>query len=134
MICMKLNTEKRSLKSFGYTFTILIPLFFIFLGPFIFKIAPNYYSIIIALLFLFLTIVKPEFLKWPYVLWMYFGSFINYFKTFIILSVLYILVFIPIGVILNLVGLIKYVIFKDPTSYWVCVDENEDVKNMRYPF
>lgn len=79
------------------------------------------YIILFGSLILLLTYIKPLLLKPVYIAWMCISTLMGFIMTRLILSILFMLVFTPAGLILRLMrkDLLKQKIDKNKVSYWI---------------
>lgn len=112
------STEKK-FKNFGYTFFVILT----FLNFYLYyeNGLINYFLIIIALIFLFLTLFKPNLLRLPSLYWEKFGFFLGRFFSPIILTIVYISTILPVNIILRIfsVDLISSKASHSKKSYWI---------------
>lgn len=111
--------NKTTNKTFGlfFSFIILIIILFIYLN----NNTINYY---LSSLFLFLLIISlfyPTLLSLPNFLWFKFGLLINKILSPIILVLLYLIFFVPFGIIFKLfkIDILSQKINIKKNSYWV---------------
>ncbi|MBN2281123.1 MAG: hypothetical protein JXQ65_11125 [Candidatus Marinimicrobia bacterium] len=104
-------------------FEITMGVFLLVLGGFLLmKSKSGYlYLIISGGLFLVCALVVPRALKWVYVLWMGLAALLGWFMTRVILSLIFYLVFFPVGTILRMAGkkLLQEKIDPEAESYWI---------------
>ena len=84
------------------------------------------YLISIGLAFILLGLIIPYFLKPIYIVWMSFAVLLGYIMTRVILTLLFGLIFIPVGLIIRVIGkdLLKEKIDHEAKSYWIHRDRN----------
>jgi len=115
----KLNLDKNSLRKFGITMGIffLIITFIIVLNN---KegIIP---ASIISIIFIILAVMAPVSLKPVYIFWMRLAFILAWINTRLILSILFYLIFAPVGIGMRLFGgdLLDKKIDKNKESYWI---------------
>mgnify|MGYP001439075744 CR=1 FL=1 len=97
----KLLSDK-NLREFGLIFGFGFPLIFGFLIPFIFAHSYKEWSILIGLPFVFLALIKPRLLFYPYHAWIKIGNTLGWINSHIILGLIFILVLIPISIIMKI--------------------------------
>ena len=95
-------SEKKNIKSSNRTFGLLFSLVFLLCAIYFNNIIIIYSTAILSLLLFLISLIKPEFLKAPNYLWIYIGEKLGIFTSPIILFVIYIVIFTPIGLILRL--------------------------------
>jgi len=120
---MEKNTSLKSIKpgsekNFGYVFSLFFLV--IALWPLINLDQPNIFFIILFVFFLIITLTKPKVFKIPNLLWFKFGMILGNIISPIIMTLIYFLIFIPIGVILKLFGkdILNKKLNKNENSYW----------------
>ena len=110
--------EKKLIKNFAYTFSIFFLIIFLYFLLF----SQKTYFLFLALSFIiFLAgIFKPNLLKFPNLIWFKFGTLISKITSPIFLFLIFVLLFIPLGVILQLSGkdLLGKKLNERKTTYW----------------
>jgi len=117
------SIETSSDKSFGVVFSLVFFIVAIYLwinseGVYI-------WELVISILFLLLAYVRPVLLAPLNRLWFKFGMLLSSIVTPIVMAIIYIVVVIPTGVILRILGKdpLKQRLDRDLKSYWI---ERED--------
>jgi hypothetical protein len=95
----KSNTE---LRTFGLTMAAFIALSFGLILPLVLDWNASAYPWILSLSFAFIALLVPALLSPVFFGWMMLGETIGRVNTYIILMVVYVLLFIPIGAVLKL--------------------------------
>jgi hypothetical protein len=114
----KLNPDKKNLKNFGITMCVV---FLVITGLIIVKHRHSAVpTAVISGTFLFLALIQPLLLKPVYIPWMKLVFVLGWINTRLILSIIFYLVFTPIGLTLKLFGvdLLDRKIDKNRQSYW----------------
>jgi len=114
-----INRERSELRKFGLTVGIVLSLWGVL---FLWRGKDGYaYFFIISVVFLFLGLVLPPLLKPIYKIWMTLTTFLGWFMTRFILSVLFFLVVTPTGFLARLCGkeFLDKKFKKNANSYWV---------------
>ena len=106
-------------RNFGLVFSVV----FIILGffPLIKDSNPNFWLIVISLLFLFFGIFIPNVLKPLNILWFKFGILLGTFVSPIIMLLIFYLIITPIGIIMKIFGkdLLNLKYDKKKNTYWI---------------
>ena len=113
------NSERTELRKFGLTVGIVLILWGVLL---LWRDKNGYvYLFIISLVFLFFGLVLPALLKPIHKTWMAFSTFLGWFMTRVILSVLFFLVVTPIGFLARLCGkeFLDKKFKNNVNSYWI---------------
>ncbi len=97
-----INTSKKDLRNFGYTFGIIFII--LYLAFFYFSNSLHQNLAIIALGFILLGFFAPIVLKPIYLIWMTFAVILGWFMTRVILSFLFYFVITPIGILTKIIG------------------------------
>ena len=100
--------ETRQLRSFG----LLVGGVFAFLGlwPKVYHgSSPRFWALILAVVLILPALIYPRSLRLFYQGWMKIGGLLGWINTRIILSIIFYLVFVPVGLILRVLG-------KDPMN------------------
>ena len=112
---IKLGSE----KNFGFIFTI----FFVVIGIYPLWYGNNIrlWSLVLAFIFLFISIFLPRVLIVPNKLWFIIGKLLGNIVSPIIILLLYFLTVTPTGIIMRLLGkdLIGLKLDKSAKSYWI---------------
>jgi hypothetical protein len=113
------NTDKKELYKFGLTMGI----FLIIVAAFLYwRESPAYiYLFVPGSLFILTSLIRAQLLKYIFVGWMAFATVLGYIMTRVILTILFILFFAPVGIFLRLArkDLLKEKFNKNATSYWI---------------
>ena len=105
-------------RSFGIVFFIVFLI--VALYPLLNDNPLRLWSLIIALIFLVLGLIKSNILTPLNILWMKFGMFLGVFISPIIMGIIFFLVVTPIGLIMRLFGKDLLNLKKNKTqSYWL---------------
>lgn len=99
---MKEFITKQKLREFGFLVGIGFPIFFGFLIPWIFGHDLRLWTLFFGLPLLFLAILNPKILFYPYKGWMNLGHFLGRINSSLILGFIYIVVLIPIAYIMKI--------------------------------
>jgi len=112
-------TTKKDLQNFAFIWSAIFT--FVTLIPLLTRAEFRLWSIMLALLFLIIGIVKPFLLEKFYKIWTKFGELIGGFVSKIMLFVLFYIVFTPIAFLLRLSGkdMLNKKIDKNQSSYWI---------------
>lgn len=128
-----MDNKKREVGKFGLTIgTVLLILSNI---PVLRGNYPRFYLLIPAIIFVLLALLNPGLLFPVYKWWMWLSRFLSKINSFIILTIVFFLVLVPIGLIVKIFSDIfekfKFKLNKD--SYWI--KKNPDLKeNMKRLF
>jgi len=99
---MSIENKKKNLREFGIVFGVGLPLIFGFLLPKLGGHEIRFWTFYFGFIFLFLSLIYPKLLFWPYKFWMYIGHLLGWINSRLILGIVYILVLLPISVIMKL--------------------------------
>ena len=126
-----IKSEKNDLRNFGITVGIIL----LIISGFLFWNEKETYKIFLVIsISLFLTsIAKPAVLKPVYWVWMIFATILGWIMTRVILSLLFFIIFTPIGLILRFFGkqFLELQWDKSKESYWN-FRTNEHLKKENY--
>ncbi len=114
----EIKTDNASLKKFGLTMAVAL---LVIAGiVFIKHKEPNAVLLGLALVFLLCSFVFPRALKYVYIAWMKLAFVLGWINTRILLSLVFYLIFTPIGLIMRLFNdPMERRIDKDRQSYWI---------------
>ena len=123
---LKVSSE----KGFGFVFT----LFFMIISFYPILYGNNFrlWSFIIGVLILSITLIKPNLLNKPNLIWFRIGILLGKIVSPIVLTSIYLIVVIPTNIIMRLVKYdpLKLKIDKNVTSYWIKRESRlESMKN-----
>lgn len=114
----KSDLSEKSLRKFG--FTISVP--FLIIAVWLYFSHAIYYIFFagLAAVFILMSVFSPSALRQVYIVWMGIAFILGYIMTRIILTILFYLVMMPIGIILRLTGkdLLKLKISGEEKTYW----------------
>ena len=113
-------------KNFGYTFSFIFFLIFLYNLFFVSKNSA-YYFLALSVFFSIVTYLRPNLLKFLSDAWEKFGLFLGKFISPVILTLIYLLTIIPISFIVRIlrIDLINKEVSNKCKSYWV---KREDSK------
>ncbi len=97
----KLINDK-TLREFGFIFGFSLPVVFGFLIPIIFSHSFREWTLFVGLIFIFLSIIKPRLLFYPYKAWMKLGNVLGWINSRIILGSIFIFILCPISLIMKI--------------------------------
>jgi len=122
-----ISTDKKELKSFGYTIGIIFLIVYIALFYFSNYLYQN--LAMIALGFIVLGVIAPLILKPIYIVWMIFAVILGWIMTRVILSIVFYLIITPIGIITRLLGedFLFLKRLKTDGSYWNYRNSSEEL-------
>jgi len=98
------EVTKKELRQFGIMMGSFLVLFFGLLIPWIWGIAFPAWPWIAAAVFIGTALVIPIVLKPIYVVWMKLSHVLGWINTKILLSIVFYLIFLPIGILMRLFG------------------------------
>ena len=125
-------TEQGSEKSFGVVFAIV----FLIVGlyPLISSEDFRVWALVVAAIFLLLAFLSPKILALPNRLWFKFGILLGAIVAPIVMTLVYFITVLPIGLIMRFLGkdLLKQKLDKNVKSYWI--ERNEPIGSMKNQF
>ena len=101
---MKEKIEDKKLREFGFLIGFGVPLIIGLIIPLVFGHEFREWTLKFSLPFIFLGILKPSLLYYPYKLWMSIGHFLGWINSRIIFGLTFIIILIPLSVILKTLG------------------------------
>lgn len=124
--------EQSSEKSFGIVFSIVFLIFSLF--PLINSGYIHLWALIVSAIFLFLAFIAPNILKLPNMLWFKLGILLGSIIAPIVMSLIYFITVMPIGLIMRLLGkdLLKKKFDRNAKTYWI--KRNEPLGSMKNQF
>ena len=119
-------------RNFGLIFSV----FFFIVGfwPILTDNTIKYWSIIIAILFVLISLISPKVLKPLNILWHKFSILISRIVSEIIIVLLFFLTIVPIGIIMRIFkkDLLKQKFDRSSKSYWI--NREEKMNSMKNQF
>ncbi|MFP4549013.1 MAG: SxtJ family membrane protein [Fidelibacterota bacterium] len=120
-----INRDKKEFRKFGIT----IGVFLMIVGAFLFFRTFEHAMTVglIGVAFLLLGVLLPKILRPFYIAWMSLASMLGFVMTRVILSLVFYLIFTPVGLMLRLLrkDLLNRKIEPDQPSYWELRPEKE---------
>ena len=98
---MNKNPTNKQLREFGILIGTAFPIIIGWFIPFIYGHSFKIWTIFISLPSLFIGIIYPNKLFYPYKAWMKLGNFLGWANSHLILGMVFIFVLIPIAMIMN---------------------------------
>lgn len=119
-------------KSFGVTFAIIFLLLAVL--PVFFQHPVRLWALLLSSIFLIIAFVAPNLLKPLNLFWLKFGIFLNKIISPVVLFLLFIFAFIPIGLLLKLFkkDILNLNFDKLSDSYWI--KSNAQLSSMKDQF
>ena len=109
MLKVNHNTATKELRIFGLVTGALTPVFFGLLIPWLFGHGFPTWPWIVGVVLAALGLTVPIIIKPIYIIWMTIGYYLGWINTRIILSIMFYLLILPVGLIMRLLG-------KDPMA------------------
>ena len=101
---MKETISKKKLREFGFLIGFGIPLIVGLFLPLIGGHSFRTWTLIVSFPVLFLGIIRPDYLFYPYKIWMKIGHILGWINSRIISGIVFILVLQPIALIMKFFG------------------------------
>ena len=101
---MKRAISKKQLRKFGFLLGFGIPILIGFLLPFIFEHPFKFWTLYVGIPFFIFGVAKPDFLLYPYKIWMIFGLLLGWINSRLILGLVFVLIVQPISLAVKLCG------------------------------
>jgi hypothetical protein len=130
------QTSTQELRKFGLAVGIALAVVFGALLPWIFNRAYPTWPWIAGGVLVALALVVPRALEWPHRGWMIVGHALGWFNTRVILSVLFFVLVVPVGLLMRALGRGTMRGGREPqaTSYRIPSARSADPKAMEKPF
>lgn len=112
-------------KQFGIIFSIFFLVLFVI--SFFYHNQINFSYLIISLLLFLMSFLRPSIFYYPNMIWINIGNLLGILTTPIILGIIYLVLFIPIGFLLKIFGhdVLDLKINKKKLSYWKVYKSNK---------
>ena len=122
-----MNNKLPSNKNFGITFSVI----FFILAFFISNVLSKFFLLIFSFILLLLAFFKADVLKKPNLYWFKFGILLSSFFNPIIMTLIYVFVFIPISIFYKFRKNNTYILnYKNKRSSWIeRIDDLESMDN-----
>ncbi|WP_411824153.1 SxtJ family membrane protein [Leptospira sp. 'Mane'] len=135
MSSQKIEPTSSDLRKFSYIVGGVLALIFGLAIPYLNRGSWNPYLVGTGTALIFLGTVIPKILYWPFRAWMLVGEVLGWINTRIILSVIFFLLFTPIGLLKRLFGndSLKRKLDADATTYRV-IPPVRTTDHMERPF
>lgn len=119
-------------RNFGIVFAIVSAI--ISLAPVLRGGSPRIIFLILALAFLILAFFAPRLLRWPNRMWFRFGMLLGAIVAPIVMTLVYLVTFVPMGLGIRLMGKDLLSLRRDPQagSYWI--DRTDPPKSMKLQY
>ena len=116
------------------TFGILFFFFFIIIGiyPYIYKEPIRTWSVIVSLIFLIITIIKPNSFTFLSKLWIKFGILLGKIISPIIMGLVFFFVVTPTGILVRILKKDVMGLKRGTSSYWIT--RKDKVQSMKKQF
>ena len=98
---IKSSISKKQLREFGFLIGLGFPIIIGWILPGIFGHLFRSWTLWLGVPFLFMGILKPDLLLYPYKGWMQLGNVLGWINSRIILGLIFILVLLPIALIMR---------------------------------
>ena len=124
--------ERGTNKSFGIVFTIVFLIIAFY--PLTYSVKINIWALVIAAVFLIITLIRPASLTFLNILWTKFGYTLGGIMAPIVMFIVYFLTVVPTGLIMKLLGrdLLNQKLNKKANSYWI--ERKKPVGSMKNQF
>ena len=121
-------------KKNNITFGILFFIFFLIIGLYPLKLgeAVRIWSVILSLVFLIITIIRPNLLIFLNKLWIEFGFLLGKIISPIVMGLVFFFVVTPIGVLVRILKKDVMGLKKGKTSYWI--NREDKLQSMKKQF
>lgn len=101
-------TDHAGLRQFGITIGLALPILLMVILPWLFDYRIPLWPVLIPMWLLPLAAVAPGLLYYPYRLWMAVFGVLAVINTYLILSLVFVVLITPMGLILRLLGKLQY--------------------------
>ena len=117
------KNNKKELRKFAFTIGIVMIILAIVLM--ISQSNLHIYFLSFAILIILMAVIRPNLLKWFYFIWMSLALIIGYIMTRVILTLIYIIMFAPAGIVIRLLRKdpLKEKFIPEAKTYWIPKDK-----------
>jgi len=129
-------TTSAELRKFGVVVGLALAVVFGALLPWLFGRSFPLWPLVAGGILLAVGLVAPRALAWPHRLWMTVGHGLGWFNSRVILSALFFVLILPVGLVMRLFGraAMRRPRDADATSYRIASARATDPKSMERPF
>ena len=116
------------------TFGILFFIFFLIIGLYPLKSGGviRIWSIVLSLVFLFITIIRPNLFTFLNRLWIQFGIFLGKIISPIVMGLVFFVVITPIGILVKILKKDVMSLKRGASSYWI--NRKDKIQSMKKQF
>jgi len=116
------------------TFGILFFIFFLIIGLYPLKSGGviKIWSIVLSLVFLFITIIRPNLFTFLNRLWIQFGIFLGKIISPIVMGLVFFVVITPIGILVKILKKDVMSLKRGASSYWI--NRKDKIQSMKKQF
>jgi len=116
------------------TFGILFFIFFLIIGAYPLKTggAIRVWSVVLSLVFLFITIIRPNLFTFLNRLWIQFGIFLGKIISPIVMGLVFFVVITPIGILVKILKKDVMSLKRGASSYWI--NRKDKIQSMKKQF
>ena len=134
MIILEQKKEIKINKKNNITFGIFFFIFFIIIGfyPLISVGVIRIWSVVLSLVFLIITIIRPNLFSFLNRLWIQFGIFLGKIISPIVMGLVFFFVVTPTGVLVRILKKDVMGLKRGATSYWI--NREDKVQSMKKQF
>ena len=129
------KSDRRELRRFALMMTWALPLFFTILLPWLFSYSWQWWPLLVSLFFAALYAFAPGLIFYPYRAWMGVAGVIGWINTRLILGFTFVVLIVPLGLLLRLLGKLQY---KDrgrsSDSYYIVTEAAPAKQRLEQPF
>lgn len=126
----KNNIKLKNNITFGILFSVLF--FLVAIYPLKMGDPIRLWSLILSLVFLFITIVKPNLFTSLNSFWIEFGTLLGKVISPIIMGLIFFFIIVPTGIFVRILKKDIMVSKREATSYWI--DKKDKVQSMKKQF
>ncbi len=137
MLPLANRNDTIALRSFALTMSIVFPIVFTLLLPWLFSQGMAYWPFAVSSVLMSLYVIYPRGIYYPYYVWMIIASVLGWLNTRLILGLVFYIVITPIGLIMKALGKLQYKKQVNNQSNWVTqthTDARKDKKRLEEPF
>lgn len=124
----------RELRNFGLVTALMLLIFFDGLIPWIWNFKPPLWPLTVAAVLVVLALLVPGWLLPVYKVWMRFANALGWVNTRIILSLVFIVLFLPVGFVLRIFGDPMSRKWDDSKTSYRISSQDPKPENMNRPF
>ena len=93
--------KTKELRNFGLLIGFCFPIIIGWIIPILTRHNFRFWTLILGLIFILISIISPKFLNYPYKFWMKMGDILGWINGRLILTIIYVIIVVPLGLFMK---------------------------------